>query len=123
MANARAHAVGAATTVGIGLWLEEQARGVNTATPYVGTGLAAFMGSLPDLMEPAHHPHHRQFFHGVTFAVGLGYGLYRLYRWTPEEDWERLLRFVGLVAGGAYLTHLAMDATTAHSIPLLGKLS
>lgn len=123
MSNASAHSLGAAIAVGVSLWTEEQSRGVSTPAPYVGSGLAAFLGSLPDLIEPAHNPHHRQFFHSVTFAAGLGYGMYHLYQWVPENDWERLLRFLGLVAGSAYLTHLAMDATTARSIPLLGKLS
>lgn len=123
MACAAEHSIGAGITVGVSLWVEEQNRGVTTPAPYVGGGLAAVMGSLPDLIEPAHHPHHRQFFHSLTFAAGLGYGMYRLYQWQPERDWDRFWRFFGLVAGGAYLTHLVMDASTPRSIPLLGKLS
>ena len=88
----------------------------------VAGGLGALCGSLPDVLEPAIHPNHRQFFHSVAFGVLLGRGLLSLYRWQPDDDAGRMLRAIGLVASGAYLTHLVMDATTAKSIPLVGKL-
>jgi inner membrane protein len=78
--------------------------------------------TLPDLLEPATNPHHRQFFHGVLFAVGLGYGLYKLYEFKPESALGEWLRVAGLIAGGAYLIHLALDATTKRSLPLVGRL-
>ena len=37
-------------------------------------------GTLPDLLEPALHPNHRQFFHGVLFAAGVSIALYKLYQ-------------------------------------------
>jgi inner membrane protein len=78
--------------------------------------------TLPDLLEPATNPHHRQFFHGVLFAVGLGYGLYKLYEFKPQSALGERLRLAGLIAGGAYLIHLALDATTRRSLPLVGRL-
>ena len=90
--------------------------------PVVAAGAAASCGTLPDLLEPALHPNHRQFFHGVVFAFGLGVGLYQLYEWEPDTDPKRLLRGALLVAGAAYLVHLAMDACTRKSLPLIGKL-
>lgn len=80
-------------------------------------------GTLPDLLEPAVNPHHRQFFHSVVVAGALGYGMYRLYRWKAETEPERVLRVLGLLAGGAYLVHLAMDATTRRSLPMLGRIA
>jgi inner membrane protein len=80
-------------------------------------------GTLPDLLEPATNPHHRQFFHSLAFAVLLGYGTYKLYQWQPESSAGELVRVLGLLAGGAYLTHLALDATTKRSLPLVGRLT
>lgn len=123
MSNARAHAIGSAVGVGGAFWLEEHSRGTYTPTPFLAALVASTMGSLPDVLEPACHPHHRQFFHSVVFAAGVGYVVLRVYRWQAETPIEKLLRFLSLAAGGAYLAHLAMDATTSRSIPVLGKLS
>lgn len=86
----------------------------------IAAGIAAScMPSLPDILEPAVNPNHRQFFHSLTSAVGLGYALHRVYRWEAESDWERIVRVLMLVGGGAYLAHLARDAFTAKSLPLI----
>ena len=89
------------------------------ATPFVMGAAAACLPSLPDVLEPAMHPNHRKFFHSVAVFVGFGYGLHRLYKWETDDDWQRLLRVVGLVAGAAYLAHLTRDAFTAKSLPLI----
>ncbi len=109
-----------------------------------------FGGRLPDMIEPAIHSWHRGPAHSVTMGAGLlasaGGGIAM---W--ETDWraraasfaerktdprlseaERLLYgvvdlscriaaglAVGLVAG--YLSHLALDAGTPRSIPLLKR--
>ena len=87
-------------------------------TPVVVGAAAACLPSLPDLLEPALHPNHRQFFHSVAVFAGLSYGLCRLYKWEAQ-GWEQLLRAVGLVVGGAYLAHLARDAFTVKSLPMI----
>lgn len=79
-------------------------------------------GTLPDLIEPATSPNHRRFFHSLTFAVAMCYGLYRLNQWEPVSAEMKALRIIGLIAGGAYLVHLALDATTKRSLPLIGRL-
>jgi inner membrane protein len=89
--------------------------------PLVAACVASGCGTLPDLVEPATSPHHRQFFHSVLFAAALGLALYQTYQWEPETEVGQILRRVALLAGGAYLIHLAMDATTARSLPLIGK--
>ena len=127
--NGPAHAVGSGTAMAIAaFWASGSDETVpksteeRIATAAAAGGLGALCGSLPDVLEPAIHPNHRQFFHSVAFGVLLGRGLLSLYRWQPDDDAGRLLRALGVVAGGAYLTHLIMDATTAKSIPLVGKL-
>ena len=86
-------------------------------------GLGGYcFATLPDLVEPATSPHHRQFFHSVLFAVALGYGLYKLYEYEPQSTIGEVARLAGLIAGGAYLIHLALDATTKRSLPWVGRL-
>lgn len=90
--------------------------------PITAAPPAAGCGTLPDLLEPALHPNHHQFFHSLLFAAGVGVLLYRLYQWEPETDGGHLLRALALIGGGAYLVHLAMGAFTRKSLPLVGKL-
>lgn len=124
MANATAHRLGAGLTVGLTSLAHELKRGADADffRPVAASSLAALAGTLPDILEPATSPNHRQVLHGVAFAVAIGYGMYKLYRWEPADEWGKFFRFVGLVIGGAYLVHLAMDACTPASLPLIGKL-
>ena len=127
--NRRAHAVGSGLALAIAAYIDavadpqhpECVAGRNIRVVASG-GFAALCGSLPDLLEPATHPGHRQFFHSVAFAGILAAGLYQTYHWRPDDPVHRLIRGTILVAGGAYLVHLAMDATTPKSLPLLGKI-
>ena len=121
MPNALTHRFVAALTVGCCVAQWEATEGKKTVAPLGGAALAAICTNLPDKLEPAIHPHHRQFFHSLAFAGLMGLGLCKLYEWETETDQEKLLRFCLLVAGGSYLIHLAMDACTRRSLPLLGK--
>src|SRR5437660_2084 len=79
--------------------------------PLVGGALCAACATLPDLVEPAlRNPHHRQFFHSLAFAGMLGWGVYEVYKWEPDSDWEKVLRLALIAAGAAYLLHLLSDA-------------
>jgi len=98
---------------------EEQQKGI--AHPLVAGTASALLASLPDAIEPAIHPHHRQFFHSVAFAGLVGYGLYRAYHWKPETDGQKVQRSAVLLVGSAYLLHLAADLFTPRSIPVLGR--
>lgn len=98
---------------------EEQQKGI--AHPLVGGTASALLAGLPDAIEPAIHPHHRQSFHSVAFAGLVGYGLHRAYHWKPETDGHEVLRIAALLVGSAYLLHLAADLFTARSIPVLGR--
>jgi len=124
VANAIAHRLGAGLTVGFTSLAYELNRGeqADFGRPLAASSIAALAATLPDILESATSPHHRQVLHSVAFAGALGYGMYKLYRWEPQDDWGRFLQFIGLAAGGAYLVHLAMDACTPASLPLVGKL-
>jgi len=124
MANGTAHRIGAAFGVGGTSLAYELQRGeqANLVRPVAATALATLTASLPDILEPATNPHHRQFFHSVVCAAALGYGMYRLYHWQPQEEWKNVAKFCLLAIGGTYLIHLAMDAGTPKSLPMIGKL-
>src|SRR5262245_19275414 len=87
--------------------------------PLIAALTAAGCGTLPDVVEPALHPNHRQFFHSFLFAAGVGVALYKVYQWQPKSDGGELLRAAILIGGSAYLVHLAMDAFTRKSLPLV----
>ena len=127
--NGQAHAIGSGLGMALAAYYDatnsqaqqktaEEAR----STALIAGGLGALCGSLPDLIEPATNPHHRQFFHSVAFAALAVEGLRRIYQWQPKDDLDRTIRGLTLIAGGAYLIHLAMDSTTPMSLPLVGRL-
>jgi len=119
--NAAAHRITAAlalATAGASLAPTEEDRLPHAAAGGVG---GYCLGTLPDLIEPATSPNHRQFFHSLCFAALVGYGIYKAYQWAPETPEGKLVRGVCLIAGLAYLVHLAMDATTKRSLPLIGR--
>jgi membrane-bound metal-dependent hydrolase YbcI (DUF457 family) len=120
MPNAATHQWGAALTVGAAVARHQYVTdGKVDFKALAAALLAGQLGSLPDLLEPALHPNHRGFFHSVTCLALVGYALYRLYRWEPEEPLEKLVKWLALIAGGAFATHLLMDATTSKSLPLV----
>lgn len=122
MANAIAHRLGAAITLAVAAGHGGKNGCSDASKPIVAAGIGALCGTLPDLLEPACHPNHRQFFHGLACAGLIGAACYRLYRWEPQTSGEEIVRFVLLAVGGAFLTHLAMDSLSPKGLPLIGKL-
>jgi inner membrane protein len=120
--NAAAHRWTAAGATWLVLADQEAKSGHQSGWPITGGLAASCFTCLPDCIEPAIHPNHRQFFHSIAFAVALGAGLVKLHGWKPETSQGELLRKLGMVAIGGYLIHLALDATTAKSLPLVGRL-
>ena len=121
---------------------------VDIAGEVLGGALAGMVGGkLPDILEPALNPLHRSFFHSVIFgAIETAAGLALLTHWQSicrekarehkraagrEEDpilkflhqlaafaWHMLAGALpGFVAG--YVSHLAADATTPNSLPVI----
>ena len=119
MANAAAHRLGAAAIVGGVALIAENNQEESTARPLVAGGLAYLGGTLPDILEPACHPNHRQFFHSLAFAGMVGHGVYKTWQWEPETKAQEWLRIAGIAIGGAYLVHLAMDAMTPKGLPVV----
>jgi inner membrane protein len=84
--------------------------------------LGGALGKLPDRLEPAIHPNHRQFFHSVAVFIACTYGVKKLFDWEPDTQEMVWLRRLLLVGGAAYLSHLLLDGMTPKSLPLIGKL-
>jgi len=120
--NGAAHRVVAGGAIGLFLANQESRSGQTTVWPLAGGLAGSVLTCLPDWLEPAVHPHHRQFFHSVVIAGLLGAGFVKLRDWQPETSDGVLWRRLGLLAIAGYLIHLVLDATTAKSLPLLGKL-
>ncbi len=122
MPNRSAHSVIGGVAVGLGIAYADSRNKTLTLKPVAGGVIAALSSSLPDMLEPAIHPHHRQFFHSLAFGTLLGYGAYKLYKWEPTEEAHKIARYLLLIILSAYLLHLLMDSFTSKSIPLIGKL-
>lgn len=120
MANGADHiAAGALTGVAMACYGQRQGEDVN---PLLAPIASTVFSRLPDWIEPATNPHHRQFFHSISFLVMLGYGLKKAYDWKPEDKRGQFLRFLTLCAGAGYISHLVLDGLTPRSLPLLGKV-
>ena len=115
----------------------------------VGAALGgAFGGVLPDVLEPASDPNHRQFCHGILPSLACWYfskgfyeqGYQAVLKWASSADpgfWlpemhdggRGLPRWLRMVIAGfvravpiGYLSHLALDLLTPRSLPLVGSL-
>ena len=123
MANGATHSVvGGLSGLAIVL-CDKDEKGEIQHDPLLAIGVGTVFGKLPDILEPSlNNPHHRQFCHSLVVLGLVGYGLKKAYDWEPKDSFESFLRGAALFAGAGYLSHLLMDATTARSLPLLGKL-
>jgi inner membrane protein len=120
--NAAAHQMAAGAGIFLVMAHQEDVTGEKTAWPLVGGVAGSLLACVPDRIEPAIHPNHRQFFHSLVFAAGLGYCFLKVKQWEPESTEGALVRKLALIGIGAYLVHLALDATTAKSLPLVGRI-
>ena len=97
----------------------------------LSTGAATLVSRLPDVLEPATSPNHRDFFHSVFFGGIVGIAC--------RETWNELKceinarrstgqsrpnnKEVGLglllIVESAILLHLVMDSSTKRSLPLI----
>jgi len=119
--NAAAHQLTAGAAVGVFIAHSEQKNGAVTLAPIAGGFAASILTKLPDLLEPATSPNHRQFFHSLAFASLLVAGFVKLRDWETKDSGEEFLKNLGKLAIAGYLIHLALDATTAKSLPIFGK--
>jgi len=109
-------AVGVATFIAL-----DDTKSENNLLQGAGMTVAGFFGGiLPDIIEPAIHPHHRQFFHSFAILGGTGILLKALYEWQPETAAQKNVRRLLIAFCAGYGTHLLLDAMTPRSLPLVG---
>jgi len=122
MANVADHgliggAVGAGTYLVLCRYFQRQA----DLGEFLVCAAAGCMGAvMPDLLEPAVHPHHRQIAHSVT--VGGLLTKCGIDVCTPENcTWDEFHKILLACAIAGYVSHLAIDGCTPRGLPLLGK--
>ena len=120
--NAKEHAcLGAVAGAGYTLitYLWRKSENTKAGFPWkqlaVNMGVGMALASLPDWIEPATNPNHRKFFHSLTTAGLVGYGMYGKHTNNIDVNLLDYIRSIGF----AYLSHLAADATTPKSLPLI----
>ncbi len=120
--NAKQHAcigviAGAGYTVGKYLWKKQKEP--NHKFPWgqlaVNIGLGLAFATLPDWIEPATNPNHRRFFHSLAAGGLVCYGMYGKHTQNLDVNLLDCMRSIGFT----YLSHLAADATTPKSLPLI----
>jgi membrane-bound metal-dependent hydrolase YbcI (DUF457 family) len=122
MANAKTHMV-VGGIAGIAMLLADRNSSPESKqSPIAAAAVSTLFAKLPDILEPATSPHHRQFFHSIGVLGAVGYGMKKAYDWEPADDLESMLRFLALSACAGYVSHLLLDGTTPRSLPMLGKL-
>ncbi len=88
------------------------------ASGAVGYGVGSLAGTLPDLLEPATHPGHRDFCHSLTAGTLVAVGAKKL---NDNPKVPQLVKTVGITAAAGYLAHLYADGQTPAGLPLLTK--
>lgn len=149
MPNRTTHqVVGALTGGGLALVLSNGQPISHQITETIGGAVAGYYsGRLPDILNPPRSPNHRRFAHSATTELILSaVGVNELDSWqsflrthadrqavlamqaqtTISELWHLFLEFLfglfaGAVAGsfGGYGSHLALDAFSSRSLPLV----
>lgn len=70
---------------------------------------------MPDIIEPAHNPNHRDFFHSWTFAALLALANKKVSDSNLSDNVKESVQALSV----GYGLHLAADSTTKKSLPLL----
>lgn len=119
MSCAAAHRLGALASGLLIAFLDQNPEEERLVLSSILTASAIGGAKLPDILEPAIHSHHRKFFHSVVVLVGAACAAKWLWDWRPQTTEQRCLRasLCGFLIG--YGSHLAMDAFTPRSLPLV----
>lgn len=121
MSSGRVHAI-AGFVGGVVVAAHESKRNGDSPLVLLGSGaFSALATRLPDVLEPATSPNHRQFFHSLLFSAIVGKLTYDCYQWEAQTDSQKLVRYLLLLAGAAYLIHLVLDFGTPKGLPIIGN--
>ena len=75
----------------------------------------AACAALPDILEPATSPNHRELFHSISCAGVVSYGAFGKHSqaWSVED--RHAIRMAAL----SYLSHLWLDGETPKGLPFI----
>jgi inner membrane protein len=73
---------------------------------------------VPDILEPALSPNHRNVAHSFVAGSGL-FSFARNRCGVDNRDWEEFQKILWAAATTGYLSHLLADASTPRGLPLL----
>lgn len=121
MANAKQHMTygAAATSIAWYIYCKVTDKKIELIDLVFAALAGAAAGLLPDLLEPASSPHHRQFFHSFAAAGLLAKGNHWVWQ-HPEISEQHKVR-VSMISV-AYFSHLLADASTPMGLPLIGRV-
>jgi len=122
MASGKTHMIVGGLAGIVMLLADQKNRPESRHNPVAAVTVSTLFAKLPDILEPATNPHHRQFFHSVGVLGAVGYSMKKVYDWEPKDNVEIVVRFLALSASAGYLSHLLLDATTPMSLPIIGKI-
>lgn len=120
--NGPTHRLVAGSAAALFVAHRDHVAGTPSARPILAGLATALTTCLPDILEPATSPNHRQFFHSLVWAGLVVAAVAKLREWKPTKPGEVLLKDLAMCAAAGYLIHLTLDAMTKKSLPLLGKL-
>jgi len=83
----------------------------------LGAGGGFALSTAADVLEPAHHSHHRDFFHSITALGLLSYGTYKL----NKSNMPKEIKQAGTAAAVGYASHIIADGDTPRSVPFMSK--
>ncbi len=118
MPNAKTHfLIGAA--IGAGLYcLMQKSQDQPIELPgLLGMGLVGGVaGLLPDIIEPATSPNHRELAHSFAALMAIGTGIHNL---NERQDMDAAQKGLWNTLALGYASHLLLDAGTPASLPIM----
>jgi len=118
MPSSKVHAItGVVTSVGVyGIWKTEKEERFSFVELFIATLLGITFACLPDILEPASNPNHRQFFHSIlVLAILIGL-LFIIFKKSGKENEfpDVLLKIIT----ASYASHLVLDFRTQKCLPI-----
>jgi hypothetical protein len=109
----------------------QQKEKVDLGELLLSSGIGLSTARIPDILEPATNPNHRDFFHSLTFGFVVGFvcvtawddlKIRRQERTILEIQQWGLIEFMDIaliIVCGSILLHLIMDGFTKKGLPFI----
>lgn len=81
----------------------------------IGAGIGMATGTLPDIFEPATHPHHRKIFHSLAAVGVVSASVIKAYKSNLPKPTKCAI----ITASAGFISHLILDSKTTYGLPLI----